>query len=328
MSSLSDDDEDIMRAILEAEQVEAMEVEDGEPMEVDPTPGGSQNSFEGFEFSQPGAPGVGVEQEESDGDEINLEVSEHFFFFLLFFYAPNFSRWIYLETSLLREGTGKIKQRMMLHKVFNQRENGCSPFFFFFFFSFLFFFFLLVLQGDEQMYIWGTTVSLEHCKARFSKFVREFTVDGMELYMDLLAQMAMTGNYGFALDCQHLAEFDLELYKDLIRYPQEVTPIFDLTLHELYKDMMTDEEEELEEQIKVRPFRLLSQRPMRDLNPSDVGSLVSIQGMVTRGSQVRKYFFIFFLFDSEVFLFFSGDSGLETGVLSVFQMPVFTECGY
>ena len=138
---------------------------------------------------------------------------------------------------------------------------------------------------DGEMLIWGTTVSLESCKGRFISFVRDCIVDGERLYMDLLEQIELTGNFSYSLDCNHLASFDGDLYRDLLRYPQEVIPIFDMALDEMFKAVVDDEFEQ-EEQIKVRPFRLLKQRPMRDLNPSDVGSLVSIQGMVTRASQV------------------------------------------
>jgi hypothetical protein len=139
---------------------------------------------------------------------------------------------------------------------------------------------------EDQAYIWGTTVSLESCKMRFKKFVEGFSVGNVRRYMDLLEQVDLTGNTSFALDCNHLAHFDMDLYRDLVRYPQEVIPIFDMALDEMFRAMLDASNKiyDLEEQIKVRPFRLLHRRPMRELNPSDMNSLVSIQGMVTRAS--------------------------------------------
>jgi DNA replication licensing factor MCM4 len=122
---------------------------------------------------------------------------------------------------------------------------------------------------------------------RFKRFVQGCSVGGVRRYLDMLKQVHMTGNTSFSLDCNHLARFDMELYRDLVRYPQEVIPIFDMVLDEMFRELLAQEGEEyeLEEQIKVRPFRLLNKRPMRELNPSDMNSLVSIQGMVTRASQ-------------------------------------------
>lgn len=105
------------------------------------------------------------------------------------------------------------------------------------------------------------------------------------MYVDQLEQIRATGNYNYSLDCTHLASADGNLYRQLVRYPQEVTPIFDVALMDLFTELVPDDFL-VEEQIKVRPFRLLKRTPMRDLNPGDVDTLVSIQGMVTRGSNV------------------------------------------
>jgi DNA replication licensing factor MCM4 len=109
---------------------------------------------------------------------------------------------------------------------------------------------------------------------RFKRFVQGCSVGGVRRYLDMLKQVHMTGNTSFSLDCNHLARFDMELYRDMV-------------LDEMFRELLAQEGEEyeLEEQIKVRPFRLLNKRPMRELNPSDMNSLVSIQGMVTRASQ-------------------------------------------
>jgi DNA replication licensing factor MCM4 len=150
----------------------------------------------------------------------------------------------------------------------------------------------------EEAFIWGTTVSTETCKQRFRAFVNGFTHRGVRYYLALLEQMKLTGNYNYALDCEHLARFDMDLYRDLVRYPQEVIPVLDVTLDEMFREMLADEadDHDLEEQVKVRPFRLLAKRSMRDLNPADVGSLVAIQGMVTRCSQcvpdLRRAFYV------------------------------------
>ncbi len=71
----------------------------------------------------------------------------------------------------------------------------------------------------------------------------------------------------FNLDCQNLYEFERlhTLYYKLINYPQEVIPIFDMVVHDLFRALFP--EVELRRPIQVRTFNLKETRPMRELNP-------------------------------------------------------------
>lgn len=141
----------------------------------------------------------------------------------------------------------------------------------------------------SQTVIWGTTIDSERTKSDFTRFVQEFRDEtGALFYLEQLQQIEATHNYNFSLNCTHLASFPEvgeRLYKSLVRYPQEVTPIFDLALLDMFTSMVP-EDYVMEEQIKVRPWKLLHRTPMRELSPGDVDSLVSIQGMVTRASGI------------------------------------------
>lgn len=63
-------------------------------------------------------------------------------------------------------------------------------------------------------------MTLEVCRTHFKDFLRAFRIDGVPVYLDLIEQIRATGNYNFALNCRHLAEFDENLYRNLVRYPQ------------------------------------------------------------------------------------------------------------
>ena len=73
------------------------------------------------------------------------------------------------------------------------------------------------------------------------------------------------------INCEHLREFDADLYRQLINYPQEVIPTFDMAVNEMFFDRFPTAI--LEHQIQVRPYNAEKTRNMRSLNPE--GMLVT-----------------------------------------------------
>ena len=55
-----------------------------------------------------------------------------------------------------------------------------------------------------------------------------------------------------SLNCSHLQQYNAEMYRQLICYPQEVIPTMDMAINEIFTEMYP--EQELEHQIQVRPF--------------------------------------------------------------------------
>ena len=69
-------------------------------------------------------------------------------------------------------------------------------------------------------------------------------------------------------------------------YPQEIIPIFDVVTNEYYADAVLGEETDEFQQIQVRTFGLKEVKPLRDLNPCDIDTMVCVRGMVTRTSSI------------------------------------------
>lgn len=67
------------------------------------------------------------------------------------------------------------------------------------------------------------------------------------------------------LNCSHIHQFDEDLYRQLICYPQEVIPTMDMAVNELFFEKNPDTV--LSHQIQVRPFNADKTRNMRALNP-------------------------------------------------------------
>ena len=111
------------------------------------------------------------------------------------------------------------------------------------------------------------------------------------------------------MNCAHIETFDGNLYRQLVSYPQEVIPTFDMTINEMFYERYPAAE--LEHQIQVRPFNAEKTKNMRALNPegfflinfcvfiynsvTDIDQLITISGMVIRTSNImpemREAFF-------------------------------------
>mmetsp|Transcript_7204 Transcript_7204/g.13466 ORF Transcript_7204/g.13466 Transcript_7204/m.13466 type:complete len:919 (-) Transcript_7204:135-2891(-) len=147
-------------------------------------------------------------------------------------------------------------------------------------------------SGVDATYVWGTTVNVNDASARFKRFLHHFekpgaAPDAAPFYRALLQEIVETQLIAFNLDCRNLADFDPELYNQLVQYPQEVIPILDIVINdEAAAINAAQDNEELPNRIQVRTYNLLASKQMRDLNPSDIDQMVSVSGMVTRCSGV------------------------------------------
>lgn len=157
-----------------------------------------------------------------------------------------------------------------------------------------------------QLVIWGTDVVVSQCKDKFVRFVSRFIdqsvdederFDGMDVrepyYLQRLDEINAVGEPFLNVNCKHLKEFDADLYRQLIHYPQEVIPTFDMAVNQMFFDRFPDAV--LEHQIQVRPYNVDKTSNMRSLNPEDIDKLITISGMVIRSSalipEMREAFF-------------------------------------
>ncbi|CAG2216204.1 CDC54 [Mytilus edulis] len=161
-------------------------------------------------------------------------------------------------------------------------------------------------NAGPQLVIWGTDVVVSQCKDKFRRFITKYVdknmagdeqFDGMDInepyYIQRLEEISVIGEPFLNFNCEHLREFDAELYRQLICYPQEVIPTFDMTINEMFFDRYPDTA--LEHQVQVRPYNAALTKNMRSLNPEDIDQLITIGGMVIRTTalipEMREAFF-------------------------------------
>jgi DNA replication licensing factor MCM4 len=155
------------------------------------------------------------------------------------------------------------------------------------------------------MVIWGTDVDVSECKKTFRRFIENFVDPNVEpdevnlaitdinepLYMQKLKEvcfysihlwifeycsfstwlqvLALEDPY-FNINCEHLKTFSPKLFAQLVRYPQEVIPILDMAINELFFEKHPAAV--LEHQIQIRPFNSDVTTSMRNLNPEGLSA--------------------------------------------------------
>ena len=146
------------------------------------------------------------------------------------------------------------------------------------------------LSHEQEMLVWGTNVNINDSKERFGRFFHGFLGEqNLPKYPVLLRETIQAGGTALNLDCSNLESYDPDLYMQLVHYPQEIIPIFDLETDSFAQDVVHELGEDGPMgpyRIQVRTFNLRESKSMRLLDPQDIDQLVSLQGMVTRVSSV------------------------------------------
>lgn len=151
-------------------------------------------------------------------------------------------------------------------------------------------------QGEPKLVIWGTDVVVADTKARFRKFIVDFVYDNEEeegqsdydptrpFYIQKLEEIVITEHPYINIDSLHLKSYNSDLYRQLVCYPQEVIPTFDMAINELFNEKHPGTL--LEHQIQVRTYNVDKTMNMRSLNPEDIDQMITISGMVIRTSSI------------------------------------------
>ena len=126
-------------------------------------------------------------------------------------------------------------------------------------------------------------------------------------YLQKLEEIHLLERPFLNVDCAHMKQIDQTMLQQLFAYPQEVIPIFDIAVNELFFTIY--ENDTLPHQIQVRPYNVDIFRSMRSLDPEgtyrgwfdfrqrqvfdglfvlwvDIDKLVTLTGMVIRSSLI------------------------------------------
>ena len=115
-------------------------------------------------------------------------------------------------------------------------------------------------QGQEMssntQVLWGTNINTNDISTKLREFLISFQVelndDDADLaqndadrytqkpfYIQKLQQIAETEEFTLDVDCDHLFQYNENLYRQLEDYPTDVIPIFDLVALNVFKEYIS-----------------------------------------------------------------------------------------
>uniref|UniRef100_A0A383VUH6 DNA replication licensing factor MCM4 n=1 Tax=Tetradesmus obliquus TaxID=3088 RepID=A0A383VUH6_TETOB len=158
------------------------------------------------------------------------------------------------------------------------------------------------LDGNRR--IWGTAYTQSEMTAAIRRFLVTFHAEaeegaqqqeqpaaaGLATYVGLLRQMMADGHTYINIDAQHIKASSPRLLAATVESPEDMLLLWDEAINRLAREQ-TDLLEEMglatpEDTLQTRVFNLDNVRPIRDLDPVDIDSLVAVRGMVTRSGNI------------------------------------------
>eukprot|EP01125_Pyxidicula_operculata_P018728 TRINITY_DN6683_c0_g1_i1.p1 TRINITY_DN6683_c0_g1~~TRINITY_DN6683_c0_g1_i1.p1 ORF type:complete len:578 (-),score=69.28 TRINITY_DN6683_c0_g1_i1:510-2243(-) len=145
----------------------------------------------------------------------------------------------------------------------------------------------VVVDNPSEFYIWGTNVSAQATVLEFKNFLQNFQKENslQRFYIEKFKEMREIESVTLNLDCTHLKSFSDILYRHLIEHPTEVIVCFDAGATDVYYELFP-EDASSNFTIQTRPYNLEEKTSMRDLDPINIDTLIMVEGMIIRASQV------------------------------------------
>ncbi|CAG9334845.1 unnamed protein product [Blepharisma stoltei] len=145
--------------------------------------------------------------------------------------------------------------------------------------------------GALRSVLWGTDINIDEIQTKFKDFLLRFTdADEMSdgetpFYIKRLIDNTNTAFFNLDVDCDHIFQFDRELYQQLVNYPSDIVPLFDLSAMELYRSLHNENLDE-DYKIQVRTHNLRHVTGMREMGPDKIDMLIAVRGIVIRCSDI------------------------------------------
>ena len=125
--------------------------------------------------------------------------------------------------------------------------------------------------------IWGTSINIQETSEKFKEFIRL-----NETYINQLNDMELTKEFILNFNCEDLTEPYALIYDQIENYPQEILPILENTLNEIYYERKPIEKI----QIKIRPYNIGKEIIIRNIEPQNIDHIVKVTGMINRVSSI------------------------------------------
>lgn len=93
--------------------------------------------------------------------------------------------------------------------------------------------------------LWGTNINTTEVQTKLRNFINTFVIVNEEsddftqepYYIEQLKQIKETETYMLDVDCDHIYQYDQQLYRQIENYPSDIIPIFDLVATHCFKEL-------------------------------------------------------------------------------------------
>eukprot|EP00878_Enallax_costatus_P013418 GHUV01014031.1.p1 GENE.GHUV01014031.1~~GHUV01014031.1.p1 ORF type:complete len:879 (+),score=279.82 GHUV01014031.1:392-3028(+) len=157
-------------------------------------------------------------------------------------------------------------------------------------------------EMDPRRCIWGTHYTQKEMQELIRRFLTTFharspaeqqgddAAAGMATYVALLRQMLSDGHTYLNVDAQHIKASSPRLLTATIESPEDMMLLWDDGVNKIaaeQEDLLQELGlDGLPDKLQFRLFNLDNVKPIRDLDPIDIDSLVSVKGMITRSGNI------------------------------------------
>ena len=152
-------------------------------------------------------------------------------------------------------------------------------------------------DGGMTQVLYGTNLNQNDIQKKFRDFILNFKnpdeqemhgISEQPFYLCKLRQIDETEIYILILDCDHIFQYDHSLYWQMVNYPSDVIPLFDLVVNTIFRELYSRTTLDISEAtiIQVKTVNLRESSRLRDLGPKDIDKLICIHGIVIRCSDI------------------------------------------
>lgn len=136
-------------------------------------------------------------------------------------------------------------------------------------------------------------VSLADAKAKFREFLRNYRLDNVFLYRDMLNRRWRRKEFFVEVDLAHLNEYDEVLFNSIQTRPEEIIPMFEAAAKDALVSLLTGQSAETVNAKDIPNFQVILSgaqvsQSLRSLTAEHLNNLVKIPGIVISCTKTRS----------------------------------------
>lgn len=104
-------------------------------------------------------------------------------------------------------------------------------------------------MSSNTQVIWGTNINASDVSSKLKNFIHTFVemidndmdddaqFERKPYYIEKLKESRQMEEYVLPVDCDHIWQYDRALYRQIVDYPSDIIPIFDLVVSQVHMEL-------------------------------------------------------------------------------------------